>query len=97
MNPLPPCSGRPGSRPKIEALAARYASGSPLWDPADASFEDDPQHRDVMVGPDETACPDGEELDDDNRLNIEKPKLDSWSGRASWRQGAWSAQFSGGH
>jgi hypothetical protein len=53
-NPLPPCSARPGSQPKIEALAARYASGAPLWDPADASFEDDPEHRDVMVGPDET-------------------------------------------
>jgi hypothetical protein len=64
MNRLPPCSGRPGSRPKIEALAARYASGAPLWDPADASFEDDPQHRDVMVGPEETGEDANEDLSD---------------------------------
>ena len=38
----------------------------------------------------------GEEPDE-NRLNIERPKLDSWSGRASWRHGPWDAQFSGGH
>ncbi len=34
---------------------------------------------------------------DENRLNIEPPRLDSWSARASWRRGPWSAQFSGGH
>ena len=39
----------------------------------------------------------GEENDDDNRLNIETPRLDSWSGRLSWRRGPWQAQFSGGH
>jgi hypothetical protein len=38
----------------------------------------------------------GEEPDE-NRLNIEQPKLDSWSTRASWRRGPWEAQFSGGH
>ncbi|HJZ75309.1 MAG TPA: hypothetical protein VKE51_26425 [Vicinamibacterales bacterium] len=37
----------------------------------------------------------GEEPDD-NRLNIEAPKLDSWSARATWRRGPWDAQFSGG-
>jgi hypothetical protein len=34
---------------------------------------------------------------DDDRLNIEQPRIDSWSARASWRQGPWQAQFSGGH
>ena len=38
----------------------------------------------------------GEEPDE-NRLNIEPPKLDSWSARATWRRGPWDAQFSGGH
>jgi hypothetical protein len=39
----------------------------------------------------------GEEPDqDDNRYNIEKPMLDSWAARVSWRQGPWQAQFSGG-
>ena len=38
----------------------------------------------------------GEEPDE-NRLNIEQPKLDSWSARASWRHGPWDAQVSGGH
>jgi hypothetical protein len=38
----------------------------------------------------------GEEPDD-NRLNIERPKLDSYSGRATWRRGPWEAQFSAGH
>jgi hypothetical protein len=33
---------------------------------------------------------------DENRLNIERPWLDSWSARASYRQGPWQAQFSGG-
>ena len=32
---------------------------------------------------------------DDNRLNIERPWLDSWSLRASWRRGPWQTQFSG--
>ena len=34
---------------------------------------------------------------DENRLNIEAPRLDSWSSRISWRKGPWQAQFSGGH
>jgi hypothetical protein len=38
----------------------------------------------------------GEEPDE-NRLNIERPKLDSWSARATFRSGPWEAQFSGGH
>jgi hypothetical protein len=38
----------------------------------------------------------GEEPNE-NRLNIDRPRLDSWSARASWRQGPWRAQFSGGH
>jgi hypothetical protein len=33
----------------------------------------------------------------ENRLNIDRPRLDSWSARASWRQGPWRAQVSGGH
>jgi hypothetical protein len=33
---------------------------------------------------------------DDNRLNIERPRLDSWSSRIGWRRGAWQAQVSGG-
>jgi hypothetical protein len=44
----------------------------------------------------ETSAFRGEEPDE-NRLNIDRPRLDSWSGRASWRQGPWQAQFSGGH
>jgi hypothetical protein len=38
----------------------------------------------------------GEEPDED-RLNIDRPKLDSWSVRGSWRRGPWYAQFSGAH
>jgi hypothetical protein len=38
----------------------------------------------------------GEEPDD-NRLDIDRPMLDSWSVRGSWRRGPWEAQFSGGH
>jgi hypothetical protein len=39
----------------------------------------------------------GEEPDqDDNRFNIETPRLDSWAARIRWRQGPWQAQFSGG-
>jgi hypothetical protein len=38
----------------------------------------------------------GEEPNED-RLNIDTPRLDSWSARATWRQGRWQAQFSGGH
>jgi hypothetical protein len=37
----------------------------------------------------------GEEPDED-RLNIDQPRLDSWSVRGSWRRGPWSAQVSGG-
>ena len=38
----------------------------------------------------------GQEPDED-RLDIDGPRLDSWSARVSWRQGPWQAQFSGGH
>src|SRR5205085_10796163 len=38
----------------------------------------------------------GEEPND-NRLNIDRPRLDSWSARARWRRGPWDAQVSGGH
>ena len=34
---------------------------------------------------------------DENRLNIETPRLDSWAARIGYRRGPWSAQFSGGH
>jgi len=34
---------------------------------------------------------------DENRVDIDRPWLDSWSARASWRRGPWQAQFSGGH
>ena len=34
---------------------------------------------------------------DEDRLNIERPNLDSWAARARWRHGAWDAQVSGGH
>jgi hypothetical protein len=33
---------------------------------------------------------------DDNRLNIERPRIDSWAVRLGWTQGPWSAQVSGG-
>ena len=33
---------------------------------------------------------------DENRFNIEKPALDSWSARIGWRRGPWTAQVSGG-
>ena len=33
---------------------------------------------------------------DENRFNIEKPALDSWSARIGWHSGPWSAQVSGG-
>lgn len=38
----------------------------------------------------------GEEPND-NRLNIDKPRFDSWSGRVSWARGKWRTQFSGAH
>jgi hypothetical protein len=38
----------------------------------------------------------GEEPDED-RLNIETPRLNSWSTRIGWRGGPWRAQVSGGH
>ena len=38
----------------------------------------------------------GEEPDE-NRTNIDTPRLDSYSGRISWHRGAWQAQFSAGH
>ena len=34
---------------------------------------------------------------DENRRNLERPRLDSWSGRLGWHRGAWQAQVSGGH
>jgi hypothetical protein len=37
----------------------------------------------------------GEEPDED-RLNIERPRLDSWAARAWWQHGPWQAQFSAG-
>jgi hypothetical protein len=33
---------------------------------------------------------------DENRFNIEKPALDSWSARIGWHHGPWQAQVSGG-
>ena len=33
---------------------------------------------------------------DENRFNIETPRLDSWAARLGWRRGPWQAQFSGG-
>jgi hypothetical protein len=38
----------------------------------------------------------GEEPDED-RLDIDQPRIDSWSLRGSWRKGPWEAQFSSGH
>jgi hypothetical protein len=51
----------------------------------------------VEVGPlmFETSAFRGEEPDED-RLNIDQPRLDSWSVRGSWRHGPWHAQVSGG-
>ncbi len=43
----------------------------------------------------ETSVFRGEEPNE-NRLNIDRPRLDSWAGRVQWRNGPWSAQFSGG-
>ena len=37
----------------------------------------------------------GQEPDED-RLNVERPALNSWSARIGWRRGPWQAQFSGG-
>lgn len=34
---------------------------------------------------------------DENRLNIERPRLDSWALRGKWDRGAWHLQMSGGH
>jgi hypothetical protein len=33
----------------------------------------------------------------ENRLNIDRPHLDSWSVRGSWRRGPWNMQVSGAH
>lgn len=38
----------------------------------------------------------GEEPDE-NRYNIERPKLDSYSARLGWQHGGWNAQISAGH
>ncbi|HZP48129.1 MAG TPA: hypothetical protein VFB07_06335 [Vicinamibacterales bacterium] len=38
----------------------------------------------------------GEEPDE-NRYNIERPKLDSYAARLGWRRGGWDAQVSAGH
>jgi len=38
----------------------------------------------------------GEEPDE-NRFDIERPRIDSWAGRVGWHRGPWQAQFSGGH
>jgi hypothetical protein len=37
----------------------------------------------------------GEEPNE-NRLNIDTPRLDSWAARVGWRRGSWTAQLSGG-
>ena len=37
----------------------------------------------------------GEEPDED-RVDIDQPRLNSWAGRVSWRRGSWQAQFSAG-
>jgi hypothetical protein len=37
----------------------------------------------------------GEEPDE-QRYDIDQPRLDSWAARVSWRRGRWRAQFSGG-
>ena len=34
---------------------------------------------------------------DEDRVDIERPALDSWAARGRWRRGAWEAQVSGGH
>ena len=34
---------------------------------------------------------------DENRLNLERPGLDSWAARVQYNAGPWHAQFSGGH
>ena len=34
---------------------------------------------------------------DEHRVEIDRPRLDSWSARASWRRGSWQAQVSGAH
>ena len=33
---------------------------------------------------------------DENRLNVERPALDSWAARVGWHRGPWQAQMSGG-
>ena len=33
---------------------------------------------------------------DENRLNVERPALDSWAVRVGWHRGPWQAQMSGG-
>ena len=38
----------------------------------------------------------GEEPDED-RWNVERPRLNSWSARIGWHRGPWQAQVSGGH
>jgi hypothetical protein len=38
----------------------------------------------------------GEEPDED-RLDIEAPRIDSWAVRGRWTRGPWELQFSGGH
>jgi len=46
----------------------------------------------------ETSVFRGEEPDqDDNRFNIETPRLNSWAARIGWHSGPWQAQFSGGY
>lgn len=34
---------------------------------------------------------------DEDRLNVERPGLDSWAVRGAWNRGPWTVQMSGGH
>jgi len=34
---------------------------------------------------------------DEQRYELDRPRLDSWAARVGWHRGGWDAQFSGGH
>jgi hypothetical protein len=89
-----------GPTPSMHRASARDNPQSPLihhyTDSTHISFGVVTAGVDVQGFTIEASSFKGEEPDED-RLNIDQPKLDSWSARGSWRRGPWYAQVSGAH
>jgi len=89
-----------GPTPSMHRASARDNPTSPLvhhyTDSTHISFGVVTAGADVNGFSLEASSFKGEEPDED-RLNIDRPKLDSWSVRGAWRRGPWYAQVSGAH